>query len=55
MRLPSDPVPALLSTPAPPIEMRVLSELHAIQTTLVRLTEILGHMAEILERSANRR
>ena len=36
------------------MEVRLLSELHAIQSTLVRLTEIMARIAETLERGNHR-
>lgn len=43
-----------LPSAAPPMEVRLLSELHAIQSTLVRLTEIMARIAETLERGNHR-
>jgi hypothetical protein len=51
----SNSAPSQLPTPAPSTDVRLLGELHAIQNTLVRLTEVLSRISQTLERAANRR
>lgn len=50
----SNSAPSQLPTPAPSTDVRLLGELHAIQSTLVRLTEVLSRISQTLERATNR-